>query len=120
MTQSIRATNEKPGAWPGFSYLPFGAAFPLPPPEGLPVVLGRFGTAGALEPPPLPLFPVDPEPLLPLPDLDMSFSLLQLRWTARETIDQSLRCASGLALENVACCFQAGEGAGRLSVPWLG
>ena len=50
-------------------YLLFDGAFPLPPPEGLPVVLGRLGTAGALEPPPaLPLpLPDDPELLL-LPD----------------------------------------------------
>eukprot|EP01133_Synstelium_polycarpum_P009840 gene9840-11499_t len=63
--------------WVAFRfYLAFGAAFPRPPPEGLPVVLGRFGTAGALEPPPPPApLPVDPELLLLPPDLDMTFSL---------------------------------------------
>ena len=54
-------------------YLPFpfpGGAFPLPGPEGFPVLLGKFGTVGLLD------LPGDlfPPPLLGL-DLAMHFLL---------------------------------------------
>lgn len=41
----------RPNLWS--VYLPLAGAFPRPPPEGLPVVLGKFATGGDLEPPAL-------------------------------------------------------------------
>lgn len=68
-------------------YFPFGGAFPLPPPEGLPVVLGRLGTAGVLEPPPaLPLPLLDEPELLLLPDdFDITLSCLRLADRTRDS-----------------------------------
>lgn len=50
-------------AIPG-NYLLFGGLLPLPPPEGLPVVLGQLPPFPL---PPLPLLPPLPPPLLPPP-----------------------------------------------------
>ncbi|MEO6680857.1 MAG: hypothetical protein ABIO21_26270, partial [Pseudomonas sp.] len=53
-------------------YLSLAGALPRPPPEGLPVVLGRFAIGGAFDPPD---FPAGAEPLLPPLDFDMTISL---------------------------------------------
>lgn len=50
-------------------YLPLAGALARPPPDGLPVVLGRFATGGAFAPLD---FPPGAEPLLPPLDLDMT------------------------------------------------
>ena len=55
-------------------YLPLGGALPRPSPEGFPVLLGRFATGGAFEPPDL-LAGV--KPLLPPPVFDIAISLLR-------------------------------------------
>lgn len=54
-------------------YLPLaGGLLPRLPPDGLPVLLGKFGTL----PPLLPLFPPLPPLLLPLPPLLLPMILL--------------------------------------------
>src|SRR3954471_16272957 len=45
----------------------FGGLFPLPPPEGFPVVLGPFGGAPPPFAPPPPPFPPPPPPFPPPP-----------------------------------------------------
>ena len=54
------------------NYLPLGAAFPRPPPDGFPVVLGRLATAGAFDPPDFP----ELDPAFPPLDFDMTISLV--------------------------------------------
>jgi hypothetical protein len=53
------------------NHFPLGGAFPRPPPDGFPVVLGKFGTAGAFDPPAV--TGVEELPLLPT-DLAMAFA----------------------------------------------
>jgi hypothetical protein len=55
------------------NYLPLDGPLPRPPPEGFPVVLGRFATGGAFEPPDL---SAGADPLLPSLDFDIAISLV--------------------------------------------
>ena len=60
-----RCVKKKPADYSGLCAYFFGGLLPLPPPDGLPVRLGKLGLFPPLLPPPLSLFILAPSSLYP-------------------------------------------------------